>query len=108
MIVWGYSTDDDWTAPFPKATGFKFRLLKGDLFSPDSWQNPVHVRRDWLTFPRPYFSARIGRFGMYVGWKVFGVDNDWMKGCRSANPSEVYKGSIAMQGCTIRFTRGLA
>ena len=109
MIVFGYATDAPgrWTAPFPENNGVKFRLLRGDLCSPDSWQKPAHVRRAWLMIPRPFFSARIGRFGMYVGWKVFGADNEDLKKFPSVNPREVYQGSIAMQGCTIRFTGSL-
>ncbi len=109
MLVIGYATDskDQWTAPFPEANGTKFRLLRGDLCSPDSWHSPVHVRRAWITMPRPFFSARIGRFGMYVGWKVFGADNEDLKKFPSVNPAEVYAGSMAMQGCTIRFTSQL-
>jgi hypothetical protein len=109
MIVFGYATDSPslWTNPFPEKDGYKFRLLRGDLFSPDSWQKPVHVRRAWLTIPRPYFSFRHGRFGFYIGWKVFGVDNEDLKKFPSVNPAEVYVGSIAMQGFTWRFTRGL-
>lgn len=109
MVVFGYATDarEHWTAPYPAADGRKFRLLRGDLLSPDSWQKPIHVRRAWLSIPRPFFSWRKGRFGFYIGWKVFGVDNEDLKKFPSVNPAEVYVGSIAMQGFTWRFTTKL-
>jgi len=109
MRVFGYCTDPlPWTNPFPEADGFIFALRGGDLCSPDDWQNPTHVRRDYFRIPwRPFFSFRRGRFGFYVGWKVFGADVPDLKKFPSVNPSEVYDGSYAMQGFTWRFTTGL-
>ena len=100
--------DQPLTSPFPLRNGVFVALRTGDLCSPDSWHKPVHVRRAWLRIPRPFLSFRRGRFGFYVGWKVFGVDNESLKSFPSVNPAEVYAGSVAMQGCTLRFTRGLA
>ena len=98
--------DQPLTSPFPLRNGVFVALRSGDLCSPDSWQAPVHVRRAWI-YLRPFFSARFGKFGMYVGWKTYGVDGEHMLKFPSINPAEVYAGSVAIQGCTIRFTRGL-
>lgn len=62
-----------------------------------------------LTFPLVpghFMSLRIDRFGMYAGWKTYGVDSDAYKG-RLCDPAEVYPGSLAM--CfTIRFSGALS
>ena len=108
MRVFGLATDapEEWTAPFPTASGYKLRLMGGDEVSPDDWHRPTRVRRRYFRFPcRPFFSMRIGRFGFYIGsGKVFGVDNEDLKKFPSINPVEVYVGSQAIQGWTVRFT----
>lgn len=118
MRVFGYSNDPQpWTNPFPAddtddgfpgADGFIWALRGGDLCSPDSWKVPTRVRRDYWRCPvLPFFSWRRGRFGFYIGWKVFGVDVEDLKKFPSVNPAEVYDGSAAMQGFTWRFTTKL-
>lgn len=101
--------------------GWKARLLGGDMMSPWGWQLrpeatantapnffnaiPERTRRLFLSFPcLPFFSVRIGRFGFYIGWKVFGVDSPAYKDYPGVNPSEVYDGSQAFSGLTMRFT----
>lgn len=107
MKVFGYCTDLlPWTNPFPVANGFIFALRGGDVCSPDSWQKPTRVHRRFHDWPLlPFVSARYGRFGFYLGWKVFGVDNEDLKAFPSINPAEVFDGSYAMQGFTWRFSR---
>lgn len=100
--------DQPLTSPFPVKDGWFFALRSGDFLSPDSWQKPVFVRRDYLRMPRPFLSFRRGRFGFYVGWKAFGVDNEDLKKFPSVNPAEVYVGSVALQGFTLRFSANVA
>lgn len=96
------------TKPFPVSDGAFFALRTGDLCSPNSWAAPTRVRRAWLSIPRPFLSWRRGARGFYVGWKVFGCDLDHYKAFPAINPAEVYRGSIAMQGFTIRFSTNIA
>lgn len=98
--------DQPLTSPFPLRDGFFFALRSGDLCSPDSWKTPVRVRRAYVRF-RPFASFRRGSFGFYLGWKAFGVDNEDLKRFPAINPSEVYPGSVALQGLTIRFSRNV-
>jgi len=114
MKVFGYATDapEQWTAPFPESNGIKLRLLGGDVYSPDSW-NPAKVtrfKRDYYRWPcRLFFSARYGRFGFYIGCgKVYGVDTDNQRDMPGIFPSDVYPGSVAIQGCTVRFSGSVA
>ena len=127
MRVFGLGTDYevDWTAPYPPATGFKLRLIKGDLVSPKLEGGtprpgralekpngfnviPRDVRRDWIGFPgRPFFSVRVGRFGFYIGHKVFGVDSPAYLDYPGLSSKDVYEGSRAMTGFTARFTTKL-
>lgn len=109
MRIFGLSNDPlPWTNPFPERDGVIWAFRGGDICSPDSWQSPTHVRRFWAPIPwRPFFSYRKGRFGFYVGWKAFGVDGEHLKAFPSINPAEVYDGSYALQGFTIRFTNKL-
>ena len=102
-VVWANRPDQPPTSPFPATDGWFIAIRTGDLCSPDSWKEPTRVRRDYIYY-RPFVSFRKGRFGFYVGWKVFGADNEDLKKFPSVNPAEVYQGSIAMQGLTIRFS----
>lgn len=126
MNVHGHATDprETWTAPYPVADGFKFRLLGGDMMSPWGWKLreeatagskpnffnaiPERTRRLYFRIPcLPFVSFRIGRFGAYFGFKVFGVDSDAYKDYPGVHPSEVYVGSQAVSGFTMRFTGSL-
>ena len=127
MRVFGHATDaiKKWTAPYPESTGFKLRLIRGDLVSPEleggtprpgralekpNWFNviPRDVQRDWIGFPgRPFFSVRIGRFGFYIGHKVFGVDSPAYLDYPGLSSKDVYEGSRAMTGFTLRPTTKL-
>lgn len=120
MNVTGYSTDTALTAPYPAGKiGVKLRLLKGDVMYPDlttgharpgrenetpNWFNwiPIFVTRKAVGY-RPFFSLGIYGFGVYVGWKVFGVDSQAYMDYPGILPRDIYPGSLAM--CpTIRFT----
>lgn len=96
--------DQPLTSPFPLRNGIFVALRSGDLYSPDSWQNTKHYTRQTNARWRPYFSARYGRFGFYVGWKTWGCDTEKQVNAPGILPEEVYKGSVAMQGCTARFS----
>lgn len=101
------------TKPYPSKTGVIVRVLGGNVVYPwgdGDWFAPPYfasVLKFFMPIPiMPFFSVRIGRFGFYIGAKVFGVDSpaygNWM-----CDPSDVYEGSMAMMLCSIRFTRGL-
>lgn len=100
--------DQPLTKPFPATDGVLFCLRKGDLYSPDSWSEPTRCYRTvvrWI--PRFFLAARYGRFGFYLGWKVWGCDTEKQLVQVGINPKEVYPGSVAMQGWTIRFTSNI-
>jgi hypothetical protein len=128
MNVSGYATDAeaDWTTPYPTAKcGVKLRLLRGDVMYPvlddvvmrpgregeaPNWFNciPKIVVRETVGY-RPFFSLGIGWWGVYAGWKTFGVDSEAYVDYPRVLPRDVYPGSRAM--CfTVRFTtqRGYA
>lgn len=105
--------DNPATSPFPIRNGLLAELRGGDVC------DPVGVGTNWFSppFPKrvlrwrcrwpvlPYIACRWGRFGFYMGWKIYGVDapeyKDWL-----CDPAEVYAGSQAM--CfTIRFSKAI-
>ena len=101
--------DQPLTSPFPLRNGVFVALRSGDFYSPDSWDvKKVSKYRRGKVRNRPFVSARCGRYGAYIGWKVYGVDTDNQRAMPGIFPSDVYPGSVAIQGCTIRFTRGLS
>jgi hypothetical protein len=107
--VFGYCNDPlPWTNPFPERTGFIFALRGGDYYSPDSWTTPTDYTRGYMSYPiLPFFSARVGRFGFYIGWKVYGVDTENQRAMPGITDADVYDGSVAIQGFTLRFTSAL-
>jgi hypothetical protein len=120
MIVTGYATDNDtdWTKPYPPGRfGVVLRLLRGDTMSPDlsdatlrpgqtviNWFNavPKRIFRDVVGY-RPFISIGIGCWGVYMGWKVYGVDSTAYLDYPGVSKDDVYDGSQAMVG-TLRFT----
>ena len=126
MNVRGVSTDpeSEWTTPYPtRRFGVIARLLQGDVMAPDlsdvkmrpgregespNWFNciPRRVHRA-VVGPRPFLSIGVGRFGVYMGWKVFGVDSTAYLDYPGITPADVFKSSRAMCG-TIRFTMSRA
>jgi len=113
MKVFGLATDskDQWTTPYPTGLlGLKLRLLCGDVCDPywfgngGSWFKlpaPRWIVRFFSYIPLPYIAIGISKWGLYLGWKVYGVDSiayrQWL------SETEVYAGSQAM--CfTIRMT----
>lgn len=111
MTVSGYQwpASQPLTSPFPLRNGVFVALRSGDFYSPDSWKvDEVTKYKRGTVRNRPFVSFRMGRFGFYVGWKVYGADTDNQRKMPGILPEDVYEGSVAMQGCTIRFTRGLA
>lgn len=94
--------------PFPNTSGVWVMFNKGDLYSPDSWSTPTRCYRTmvrWL--PRPYVALRWGRFGFYLGWKIWGCDTEKQLVQIGINAKEVYPGSMAMQGFTWRASRNV-
>jgi hypothetical protein len=128
MKVFGRATDKEelWTAPYPEQRfGFKARYLGGDMLSPilkggvrrpgreaekRNWFNtiPAGCVRRWRRSPGYFFlSVRAGRFGFYVGHKVFGVDASEYYDFPLVRSDEVRVGSRAVSGFTWRFTSSL-
>lgn len=121
MRVFGHATDSPglWTAPFPEARfGVKMRLMGGDLLSPDIGSGKLRPGRDKRNFfsvipgtvkravyekpCKPFLSVRLGRFGFYVGHKVFGVDSEAYLDYPLVFHDDVYSGSQALSGFTGR------
>lgn len=127
MRVFGHSTDSqsEWTAPYPKRSGIKLRLMGGDMLQPEiksgtprpgreketrNYFNTIPttiVRAVYARARKPFVSVRIGRFGFYAGHKVFGVDSEAYKDFPLVLASDVYDGSQALSGFTWRFTTNL-
>lgn len=120
MNVTGYSTDDrsEWTTPYPRdVIGLKVRVLRGDVMFPDlsdavlrpgktevNWFNAIPLRVSRYTVGwRPFFSIGIGSFGVYAGWKPYGVDSPAYLDYPGITEADVYDGSLAMVP-TLRFT----
>lgn len=127
----------DWTSPYNKDTecifirgvaiGIKLRLMGGDLLSPDILgsgklrpDTPIGAKRDFFNVlpgtvhrsvyekPRkPFLSVRVGRFGFYIGHKVFGVDSEKYKDFPLVAPEDVHFGSQTLSGFTIRGSRSI-
>ena len=120
MKVSGYATDPEsnWTTPYPKARfGLILRLLRGDYMAPDlsdavlrpgrtevNWFNaiPIRITRKVVGW-RPFLSIGICSWGVYMGWKVYGVDSAAYLDYPGIRPADVFTGSRAMVG-TLRFT----
>ena len=120
MKVTGYSTDPEanWTTPYPRSRiGLILRLVRGDYMAPDlsdavlrparkavNWFNaiPKRITRKVVGW-RPFVSIGIGSFGVYAGWKVYGVDSQAYLDYPGIHMTDVYEGSRAMVG-TLRFT----
>ena len=97
--------DQPLTKPFPATDGWLLALRTGDLYSPDSWAHTTRVYRSFVRWiPRPFLAWRRGKLGFYVGWKVWGCDTEKQIGALGIAEREVYPGSVAMQGCTMRFS----
>lgn len=106
--VWTNRPEQPLTKPFPATDGWLIALRKGDLYSPDSWALPTRCYRTFVRWiPRPFIAFRRGSFGFYIGWKVWGCDTGKQLVQVGINPMEVYAGSVAMQGCTVRFSRAV-
>lgn len=113
-----YASDpaQDITAPYPQRNGdgrdgWFFALRGGDFFGVSGgWTDPKHVYRDYFDIPRPFLSWRRGRFGFYIGWKAWGPsDKKAFATFPGVNPAtEVWPGSLCLQGFTWRVTTHLA
>ena len=101
---WSNRPDQPLTKPFPATDGVFVAFRSGDLYSPDSWSKPTRCYRTFASIPRPFLSFKWGRFGFYFGWKVWGCDTEKQLVQIGINPIEVYQGSVAMQGFTLRFS----
>jgi hypothetical protein len=95
----------DWhrpiTDPLPEDDGVVLRFTRGDvawpILDPDGW---FGVRYPWVVIrfrswiPLPFFAWKWGRWMGYIGFKVYGVDNEvyklWLP------QAEVHPGSMAM------------
>lgn len=102
---WSNRPEQPPTSPFPVTDGWFVVVRSGDFYSPNSWK-PLEVTMysRGRVKNRPFVSWRRGRFGFYLGWKVYGVDTENQRAMPGINPEDVFDGSIAIQGCTIRFS----
>lgn len=91
----------------PWKSGIFFR--GGDICDPfnGKWFDPPYPTRIWRTYCPlpilPFISIKIGRFGIYFGFKLYGADSEhylnWM------DTKDVYPGSQAL--ClSVRWTNG--
>lgn len=121
MNVTGYATDpqSNWTTPYPRSfVGLIVRLVRGDYMAPDlsdavlrpsktevNWFNaiPKRITRKVVGW-RPFLAIGVGSWGVYMGWKVYGVDSAAYLDYPGITQADVYEGSRAMVG-TLRFTR---
>lgn len=123
MNVFGHALDpkEKWTEPFSKSPrfGVKLRLLGGDVMDPSGWVLRSHkldgefvpqdAKPDWFNaVPRyvyrafaktarlPFLSVGLGRFGFYIGWKVYGVDKTEYLDYPTVTRGDLYTGSRAL------------
>lgn len=123
MRIFGSGPQPFQNFPFIKdrVKGWNLWWRGGDVASPSGWNAlrqggkpgggkwfnylPNHVARRYFPLPvLPFFTARWGRFGFYIGWKAFGVDSAAYKDFPGINAAEVFDGSVALTGFTARFT----
>ena len=106
--IWTNRADQPQTTPFPITRGLFFTIRSGDFYSPDSWDfhKVTRYTRGYVR-NRPFLSFRWGSFGFYIGWKFYGVDTYNQLAMPGINVEDVYPGSIAIQGFTVRFTTAL-
>lgn len=112
--------------PFIKdrARGWALYWRGGNLFSCSGW-NTLRKGGDpkggvWFNYipdrtvrefhPKatlPFFTARWGRFGIYLGYKAYGFDSAAYLDFPGVNSFDVYDGSVALTGFTARVTTKL-
>lgn len=104
MKVFGTGVSTD-----PKRAGLFFR--GGDVCTPRNGrmlQGPPWPTKVWRFYCKlpvlPFLCVRLGRFGFYAGFKVYGVDAPEYKNWLPA--SDVYAGSLAMVLTFRAFTDG--
>lgn len=102
---WTNRPEQPLTKPFPATNGLFVAVRSGHFYSPNSWK-PLEVTMytRGLVHNRLFVSFRWNRFGFYIGWKVYGVDTDNQAMMPGIDDSDVFVGSVAIQGFTIRFS----
>lgn len=78
---------------------------KGGVFFnylPDTTERVYHPRA-----VLPFFTWRAGRFGGYMGYKAYGFDSAAYLDFPGVNSFDVYTGSVALSGFTLRFSRNV-
>lgn len=101
VIGWSSGPEPWQNFPFPKENGIIFSLRGGDVVFPwdGNWfTEPFfkHVLHFYMPIPiLPFFCIKIGSWGLYAGFKAFGVDSPAYKNWLP--PEEVYDGSVAIQ-----------
>lgn len=101
LRIIGTDERDPWKPGIYFRGGDVVRPLNGQWFGP---KYPTKYLHFFVPFRiLPFISFKIGRFGMYCGFKVFGVDPEAYKNWLPVE--EVYDGSVAL--CpSWRFTNG--
>lgn len=97
----GNKLDRPATDPLLEENGFWWELRSGDICHPigeGKWFEPPYFASVWRAFCRlpilPFFSWKLGTWGGYAGFKIYGADADAYKWWMPAG--DVYPGSLAM------------
>jgi len=126
MIVFGDGPQPFQNHPFIKdrERGFNLWWRGGNLFSCSGWNTvrpggdpnggvwfnriPDRTVRQYVRTKRlPFFTARWGRFGIYLGYKAYGFDSPAYRDFPGVQTYDVYDGSVALTGFTARITTKL-
>ena len=97
----GNKLDRPGTDPLLEENGFWWELRAGDICHPQGegdWFDPPYFAKVFYAFIKypilPFISWKLGTWGGYAGFKIYGVDAEAYK--NYMKPEEVYEGSKAM------------
>ena len=125
MNVFGTGPKPPQNHTWRTTNGVSLYFRGGDVYRPDirnGWPRRGYEDddRDWFnTHPKsawrwhckwpvlPFLTFKWGSFGMYVGFKAFGVDSEAYRDFPLMQRADVYNGSVALTP-SIRFSRSRA
>lgn len=95
----------------PKTGGLYFR--GGDVCDPHDGEQlngppwPTNITRWYCRWPvLPFLCVKLGRFGVYAGWKCYGFDLPNYLNWAGITKADVYPGSLALELTARFFTDG--